>query len=180
MLRHEAVWALNKRQKATQPCKVLSLISAPWLWYKLHPIYQIKQYPMWNSTKHHKCFTSIKSSSAPLKRKIIGWGGAQPESTTSLATSSSDAANRKKKTQPWYIGLELKKCTKRTYTWRTVTSSRGVDRTVKMCIHQYRCIGVKRMHRRNTARKIKLVKCLSINKWGHNHSMLQTIDDWIK
>ena len=97
MLRHEAVWALNKRQKATQPCKVLSLISAPWLCYKLHPIYQIKQYPMWNSTKHHKCFTSIKSSSAPLKRKIIGWGGAQPESTTSLATSSSDAANRKKK-----------------------------------------------------------------------------------
>lgn len=38
-----------------------------------------------------KFLTNIKSSSAPLNRKIIGRGGTQPESTVSLAISSIDA-----------------------------------------------------------------------------------------
>lgn len=40
--------------------------------------------------------TNIKSSSAPLKRKIIGRGGIQSESTVTLANSSMDATKQKK------------------------------------------------------------------------------------
>lgn len=43
-----------------------------------------------------KLLTSIKSSSAPLKRKIIGLMGTHPESVVSLAISSIDAAKVKK------------------------------------------------------------------------------------
>ncbi|KAE8023650.1 hypothetical protein FH972_009322 [Carpinus fangiana] len=42
-----------------------------------------------------RCLTSINSSSAPLKRKTIGRGGTQPESTVTLATSSIDATKEK-------------------------------------------------------------------------------------
>lgn len=70
---------------------------------------------------------------------------------------------------------KLKRCNKRTYTWPTVTSSRGVDRAVIMCIHQYRCILVTRMHRRDSARKQQNDEMFSINKWGRNHSMLRLV-----
>lgn len=45
-------------------------------------------------TLHAKhCFhTNMKSSSAPLKRNIIGLGGFQSESTITLASSIMDAA----------------------------------------------------------------------------------------
>ena len=42
----------------------------------------------------NRYYTSIKSSSAPLKRKIIGRGGIQPDSTITLANSSIDAAKQ--------------------------------------------------------------------------------------
>jgi len=42
--------------------------------------------------------TNIKSSSAPLKRKITGRYGTQPESTISLAISSIDAEKGENKT----------------------------------------------------------------------------------
>jgi hypothetical protein len=42
----------------------------------------------------NRYYTSIKSSSAPLKRKIIGRGGIQPDSTVTLANSSIDAAKQ--------------------------------------------------------------------------------------
>lgn len=45
---------------------------------------------------YHKELTSIKSSSAPLNRKISGLGGTQPESIVSLAISNIDAANEQK------------------------------------------------------------------------------------
>jgi len=42
----------------------------------------------------NRSYTNIKSSSAPLKRKIIGRGGIQPDSAVTLANSSIDAAKQ--------------------------------------------------------------------------------------
>jgi hypothetical protein len=44
----------------------------------------------------------MKSSSAPLKRKITGWCGTQLESTISLAISSIDAEKGRKYIKTWY------------------------------------------------------------------------------
>jgi hypothetical protein len=44
----------------------------------------------------------MKSSSAPLKRKITGWCGTQLESTISLAISSIDAEKGRKNNKTWY------------------------------------------------------------------------------
>ena len=50
-------------------------------------------------SKINNVFTKRKTSSAPLKRKMIGRGGTQPESTICRAVSSIDAESRKAKTK---------------------------------------------------------------------------------